>query len=185
MINCGRGGMVTDSITVNFWLKSSSWGNPVSCTESGGWNFESSDTCFRFPVYIASVGYKYGKSVTTKAQLCNNEWHMLTGIYDRINQKIQIYVDGKLDNDYVTGTSNNIGYHGTNCIWIGAEATGSNTTASNGMAGLFSDFRIYCTALSAEDVKQLYEIGAWTQQREWKDPLLVLRLFISKIFLNF
>lgn len=160
MINCGRGGMVTDSITVNFWLKSSAWANPVSCTEGGGWNFEQSDTCFRFPVNITDVGYKYGKSTTTKAQLCDNQWHMLTGIYDRINQKIQIYVDGQLDNDYATGTSNTIKYHTSNVIWIGAEATGSNSTASNGMIGLFSDFRIYATALDADAIRQLYQVGA-------------------------
>ena len=160
MINCGRGGMMTDSITVNMWIKSSAWANPVSCTEGGGWNFEASGDYFRFPVYVSGVGYKYGRSDTTKAQICNNQWHMLTGIYDRINQKIQIYVDGQLDNDYATGTSNNIGYYGSNCIWIGAEATSSNTTASNGMAGLFSDFRIYCTALNADAIRQLYEVGA-------------------------
>jgi hypothetical protein len=72
MINCGRGGMVTDSITVNFWLKSSSWGNPVSCTEGGGWNFEGDGDYFRFPIYISGVGYKYGKSTHTRAQICNN-----------------------------------------------------------------------------------------------------------------
>jgi hypothetical protein len=65
-----------------------------------------------------------------------------------------------LDNDYSAGTSNNIGYNGSNVVWIGAEATGSNTTASNGMAGLFSDFRIYATALSADDILELYHTGA-------------------------
>ena len=160
MINCGRGGMVTDSITVNIWLKSSAWANPVSCTEGGGWNFEASGDYFRFPVYVSGVGYKYGQSSTTKAQICNNQWHMLTGIYDRLNQKVQIYVDGQLDNDYAAGTSNNIGYNGSNVIWIGAEATGSNTTASNGMVGLFSDFRIYATALSADDILSLYHTSA-------------------------
>jgi hypothetical protein len=88
MINCGRGGMVTDSITVNIWIKSSSWANPVSCTEGGGWNFEAVGDYFRFPIYISGVGYKYGQSTTTRAQICNNQWHMLTGIYDRINQKV-------------------------------------------------------------------------------------------------
>ena len=155
-VDCGRGGMVTDSITVNMWLKSSAWGNPVSCTEGGGWNFEANGDYFRFPVYIASVGYKYGRSATTTAALCNSQWHMLTGIYDRINQKVQIYVDGKLDNDYAAGTSNIIQYHSSNHIWLGGEATSTGATA--GMAGLFSDFRIYATALSADDVKALYQV---------------------------
>lgn len=156
VVDCGRGGMVTDSITVNMWLKSSAWANPVSCTEGGGWNFETSDTCFRFPVYISGVGYKYGKSTTTKAQICDNNWHMLTGIYDRVSQKIQIYVDGKLDNDFNAETSNPIGYHATNHIWIGGEATASGY--SNGMIGYFSDFRIYATPLSADDVMSLYKV---------------------------
>lgn len=165
-INCGRGGMVTDSITVNFWIKSSSWANPVSCTESGGWNFESDGDYFRFPVNITSVGYKYGKSTHTRAQICNNQWHMLTGVYDRINQKVQIYVDGILDNDYNAGTSNTIKYHASNVIWIGAEATSSATAANNGMAGLFSDFRIYCTALSADDILSLYNTSAKVDNKQ-------------------
>lgn len=70
-INCGRGGMMTDSITVNIWIKATGWGNPVSCTEGGGWNFEADGDYFRFPVYISGVGYKYGKSTHTRAQICN------------------------------------------------------------------------------------------------------------------
>ena len=159
-INCGRGGMVTDSITVNLWLKSSAWANPISCTESGGWNFEASGDYFRFPIYISGVGYKYGQSTHTKAQICNNEWHMLTGIYDRLNQKVKIYVDGELDNEYAAGTSNIIGYNSTNVIWLGAEASSSATAiASNGMVGLFSDLRIYATPLLDSDIKSLYNIG--------------------------
>lgn len=152
---------MTDSITVNIWVKSTGWGNPVSCTEGGGWNFEADGDYFRFPVYISGVGYKYGKSTHTRAQICNGQWHMLTGIYDRINQKVQIYVDGQLDNDYAAGTSNSIGYNGSNVIWIGAEASSSATSyASRQMVGSFSDFRIYCTALDADAVRQLYEVGA-------------------------
>ena len=41
-INCGRGGMVTDSMTVNMWINYSTWGRPASCTDGGGWNFEVS-----------------------------------------------------------------------------------------------------------------------------------------------
>ena len=160
-INCGRGGMVTDSITVNIWLKSSAWGNPISCTEGGGWNFESNGDGFRFPVYLAGVGYKAtGVTTTTRAQLCNNQWHMITGVYDRLNQKIRVYIDANLEYEENTSSSALIGYHGSNVIWIGAEASGSATAiGSNGMAGLFSDFRIYCTPLLDTDIKQLYNVG--------------------------
>jgi hypothetical protein len=160
-INCGRGGMVTDSITVNFWLKSSGWGNPVSCTEGGGWNFEASGDYFRFPVYISGVGYKLCTSTVKRTDLCNNQWHMLTGIYDRLNGHIKIYVDGELNTDFNAETTNVIGYNGTNVIWLGAEASGSATAfAGKGMKGLFSDFRIYCTPLLDTDIKLLYNVGS-------------------------
>ena len=156
MINCGRGAMVTDSLTVNLWIKYSTWGNPISCTEGGGWNFENSSG-IQFPVYIASVGYKVANAGALPSA---NTWHMITGTYNRLEQTVNIYIDGELKKSTATGSSKLIGYHGSNVIWIGAEATGSNTTANNGMIGLVSDARIYCTALSAADVKQLYEIGA-------------------------
>jgi hypothetical protein len=161
MINCGRGGMVTDSITVNIWIKASGWNNPVSCTEGGGWNFEANNGYFRFPVYIQSVGYKYMNTTKhTTAQIANNQWHMLTGVYDRLGQKIHVYVDGEIDSTADTGSSNPIAYHASNVIWIGGEATGSATAGSNGMAGYFSDFRIYATALSADDILELYHTSA-------------------------
>jgi hypothetical protein len=161
MINCGRGGMVTDSITVNIWLKASGWNNPVSCTEGGGWNFEANNGYFRFPVYIQSVGYKYMNTTKhTTAQIANNQWHMLTGVYDRLGQKIHVYVDGEIDSTANTGSSNPIAYHASNVVWIGGEATGSSTAGSNGMAGYFSDFRIYATALSADDILELYHTSA-------------------------
>lgn len=156
MINCGRGAMVTDSITVNLWIKYSTWGNPVSCTEGGGWNFENSSG-IQFPVYIASVGYKVANAGALPSA---NTWHMITGTYDRLGQTVNIYIDGELKKSTATGSSNNIGYHGSNVIWLGAEATGSNTTANNGMIGLISDFRIYATPLSANDIKSLYNTAA-------------------------
>lgn len=164
-INCGRSGMVTDSITVNFWCKQSSWGNPVSCTEGGGWNMENNGGSLTFPVYIAGIGYVHSKNGSTANQIApatlNNNWHMLTGVYDRIGQKVQLYIDGELEQENTVSSPNLISYHSGNVIWIGAEASGSATApASNGMIGLFSDFRIYCTALSAEDIKELYQVSA-------------------------
>lgn len=185
MINCGRGGMVTDSITVNIWCKYSSWSNPVSCTEGGGWNMESNGGSITFPVYISSVGYVHSKNGTNAEQLppadYANAWHMFTGTYNKVDKTVSLYVDGILKQQNVASSGNNIAYHSSNCIWIGAEATSSNTTASNGMAGLFSDFRIYATALSADDIKSLYQMGAAVDNKgclhsyelkEWQENII-------------
>ena len=155
-INCGRGGMVTDSITYSIWINYSTWGNPVSCTEGGGWNFETNPV--QLAINIESIGYLHAVS---SFQPTANEWHMLTGVYDRLNQKAYIYIDGQMTGETNASSPNLIHYNGSNVIWLGAEASGSATAfASNGMIGKISDFRIYCTALSAEDILDLYHTSA-------------------------
>ena len=158
MINCGRSAMVTDSITVNIWAYITTWGNLVSCTEGGGWNFENSSG-IQFPVYLSGIGYKIANSGIVPSEFLN-AWHMFTGVYDRLNQKVKIYFDGVLNKETNTDSSAVIAYHSTNVIWIGAEATSSATTASNGMVGSVSDFRIYCTPLSDADIADLYHTSA-------------------------
>lgn len=159
-INAGRGAMVQDSITISCWVNYSSWGNPISCTEGGGWNFEEGNGGIRTPFYISGIGYKTAQSTITSASL-KNGWHMLTSLYDRINSIVKIFIDGELAGSLDTGTTNKIAYNGNNVIMIGAEAGGSATSpASTSFIGKISDFRIYATALSAEDIKDLYNLGA-------------------------
>ena len=159
-INCGRGAMVTDSITVNLWVKYSSYSNLVSCTEGGGWNFEN-NSGLTFPVYIASVGYVH-IDAANRPPVANyaNSWHMFTGVYDRLNKLTKLYIDGELIGTGAVSSPNLIQYNGSNVIWLNAEATGSNETGSYGNAKSFSDFRIYATALSAEDILDLYHTPA-------------------------
>ena len=156
-INCGKGAKVVDAITVNLWINCVAWNNPISCTESGGWNFESNNGYLQFPMYISGIGYVTAKSPNiTTASLQNSGWHMLTGTYDRTS--VKLYIDGILN---ATGTppstNNNIGYNTNNVIFIGGEAGSSNTTPVNsGYTGGISDVRIYATALSADDILELY-----------------------------
>ena len=161
-INAGRGAMITDAITINFWMKCSTWGNIVSCTERGGWNFEENNG-LRFPVYTTDNAYRIAQSSITSASLKNN-WHMLTGTYDGLITKI--YIDGE-EKGSVTGstTHKNIKYNASNVIFVGAEAgNNASTPASNNYVGGISDFRIYCTALSADDVKALYEDAGYVDK---------------------
>lgn len=141
-----------DAITVNLWQYATSWSNPISCTEGGGWNFENSSG-IRFPVYISGVGYKVAQSSITPASTLNN-WHMLTGTMDQDN--IKIYYDGEEVGTVAKGSANGIGY-ANNYLFIGAEAAGNTTTpAASAYAGNLSDVRIYATALTPEQIKELY-----------------------------
>ena len=154
-IRAGRGAMVTDGITVSIWTKYSTWGNPVSCTEGGGWNFENGSNNIRFPVYVSGVGYKLAESSIAPSTLING-WHMITGTFDKTN--VKIYIDGELKGTTATGSTNGIAYPSSNVIFIGAESAGSATSPeSYNFVGNMSDFRIYATALSASDVKSLYQ----------------------------
>ena len=148
--------MPKDAITVNLWQYATSWSNPISCTEGGGWNFENSSG-IRFPVYISGVGYKVAQSSITPAS-AQNAWHMLTGTMDKDN--IKIYYDGEEVGTVANGSTNGIGY-ANNYIFIGAEAQGDNVApAGSAYAGNLSDVRIYATALTPEQIKELYNISA-------------------------
>lgn len=146
----------TDAITVNLWIKYSTWGNPISCTQGGGWNFEETSNGIQFPLYVSGVGYKTANSGITSATLANS-YHMLTGTFDKTN--VKIYIDGELKATTATNSTNGIGY-ANNYLFISAEAQGDTITpASSTFVGNISDVRIYATALSAEDIRQLYEVS--------------------------
>jgi len=133
-----------ESITVNMWVNFSTWGNPISCTEGGGWNFEEAGGGIRFPVYIASVGYKVAQSTITSASL-KNSWHMLTGTMNSTN--VKIYIDGELAGTTAVGSTNGVSY-ANNYLFIAAEAAGNQTSpASIAYRGDISDVRIYASAL--------------------------------------
>ena len=145
-----------DAITVNLWMKCTTWGNPISCTEGGGFNFEDISG-IRFPVYISGVGYKLAESGISSSTLLNN-WHMLTGTFDKAT--IKIYIDGELKATTTTSSTNDIGY-ANNYLFIGAEAAGNSTNPeTSNFVGNISDVRIYATALSAAAIKDLYETSA-------------------------
>lgn len=159
-IICGRGSFVRDAITVNFWAYMANWGSytrAASCTEGGGWNFEpgsGSKMNFAMGTGVSGCTYKSALAEQTFASLSG--WVMFTGTYDGFATKI--YINGVLSNTnnaYTTKTP--IFYNANNGLFIGAEA-GSSPTAPVGsyFNGKISDFRIYATALSADDIADLY-----------------------------
>lgn len=83
--------------------------------------------------------YVYGSPIPI------NEWTLVTWVYDKENLRCQVYYNGVLDASSGNFTSSD-------------EARGFSTTTifGNNFKGKIDDVRIYATALSAEDVKELY-----------------------------
>lgn len=160
-VRCGRGGMVSDGITVNMWIKCDAWGvNPISCTEGGGWNFENNGGYIQFACYVAGIGYKSVKSSAAIDPLLGG-WHMLTGTYD--GRYTKVYVDGVLKGSLDTGSDNNkVAYNAANAIFIGAEAGGNALAPATNSTfiGNISDVRIYATPLNEADILELYHTSA-------------------------
>ena len=156
-INAGQNAKITDSLSICWWGYMDNWGNygrAASCTESGGWNFEPISNKMSFTALISN-SYRNLLDTVDLASLSAG-WHHWCGTYDQSNLKL--YRDGSLISTMaVSGTS--VTYNTTNSIIIGGEATNDGITTPY-FTGKMSDFRIYATALSESDIKDLYSTSA-------------------------
>ena len=164
-IRAYRGGMIRDAITVSIWAYMSSWSSyntrMFSCTEGGGWNFEPSSSKMHFSIGTGVSANTY-TSVTSNRTLASlgSGWHHFVGTWDGFSSRV--YIDGVLAGTNTAYTERTpVFYNSANGVFIGAEAGGTQTTpAGSYFNGGLSDFRIYATALSDEDVAELYHTAA-------------------------
>ncbi len=141
-ISLGRNYMNMTSLSVHLSAYMEDWSDYatsnrrlISCTESGGFNIQSSSGNIQFAGYDFNIGYKVALSAVAWASLSSG-WHDFDIIFDGIN--IKGYLDGELIGVSETYTSKKIGYHLTNSILIGAEAQGNDSPAGgyfNGYIG--------------------------------------------------
>lgn len=154
--------MVTEQITVSAWAYRSNWNQStgeriISNTETGGWQLGFNDTpgYLTFQVYLSNNSYLTPRPPGVLLNTISPGWHLVTGTFD--GRYAKFYLDGELKETNDTGSMKAIKYNPVNNTFIGAEPT-DNTTNPGGQywTGLINDVRIYATALSDEDILELY-----------------------------
>ncbi len=143
-----------EAITLNIWFKSSNTSPPsnyhmvVDSISNRQW-YEmciNSSGYFRGGLFVNGSRYADNCSLTTAL---NGQWHMLTLSYD--GNTIRRYYDGIDSKD--TTIAKNTGLSSPTAIRIGYDGQSSYACTQT----FLSDFRIYSTALTAEQVKELYD----------------------------
>lgn len=136
-----------ENFTINQWFKKEHLGSKSYETLFGGGNFES-DTraggASSLSWYMASVR---GGKVYSSFEF--NKWYMLTIVNDGTDELY--YVNGEL-----VKTITKVAMPTNSQFTIGSW----KTNTSQNYEGRISDFRIYATPLSADAIKELYEVGA-------------------------
>ena len=147
-----NGAKSTDALSLCAWVNPSqvSGGyNIVSSYEGGGAGLHISSGNIYFQIYSGGYINVSGGSVLT------NTWYHVVGTYD--NSKLRIYINGELKGE--VAKTGNITYHSGTPWSIGVNPSGTGDGGEH-FYGKLSDVRIYSTALSASDIKELYNTSA-------------------------
>lgn len=146
--------------TYSFWLKEPSFtaygafyqslGNPS--TGKVPW-FSANTESASLWTYFGGNSPNYTKGTGT---LSTNTWYHCTYVWN--NGVAQWYLNGAACGNSVTYTGKTYIENGVTCT-LGDSYTGTSWNGTP-FSGYLSDFRIYCTALSADDIKQLYHTAA-------------------------
>ena len=108
-------------------------------------------------LFITSTNMYFDDSVrtTVTANLSANKWIHIVATWKSGGNKI-VYVNGVSKSSVSAGTLTKSNNYAT----IGLSSANDATPSYNPFNGRISDFRIYATALSESDVKELYETSA-------------------------
>jgi hypothetical protein len=99
----------------------------------------------------------WGSDLITGEAVEANRWYHLAGAYTAATKTRQFYVDGILKGTVTTSTGMFSSLDPANPPLI----LGTNSTSGydEGLAGKISNFKLYDTALTASEVKTLYDMG--------------------------
>lgn len=160
----------SQNMTISIWAYMDDWtqfnSRIYSCTQSGGFSIQPSDNNLQWVVRVYTneekTQAKYASSdpnlyLTVSKSSLSSGWHMFTWTYTTNGTKV--YVDGQLKTSR-EGVSYGLHFNTTAPLILGGEATASGYTSPY-FNGKMSDFRIYSTTLSSQDILSLYNNEAY------------------------
>ena len=155
---CYSVGQTIDTMTCAIWFKTNTLNstapNQVSLGENAFFRFRIATATSIW--YYIRVGSTQCSSTFSCKTLTDNNWHHIAVVFDK--GYVYVYIDGN-----IIGTGNHTGtatYMTCNNAGTTWHLAGYSANSEN-FIGSESDFRIYATALSADDVKSLYQNEAY------------------------
>ena len=161
---------ITGSFSIAAWVKADSFPDPDNAIVSKFGNSAGQYSYFAFvtedngPKQFAVAVSGDGTAIAAQyssSTVALHRWYHVVGVYDTTGPTIELYVDGErnTDNQSLLGTIPASIYETTNDISIGKRLS---TSFPSQWDGVLDDVRIYDRALSANEVKRLYGLGATT-----------------------
>jgi hypothetical protein len=147
---------ITGSMTWSAWVKAAA--NPADdgqivakSNDASGWQLKTTpDTGpYTFGVVVSDTNGHVQRYSTTVRSL--NVWYYVAGVYNAATQRLDIYVNGVLDNGVLTGTIPASQVDAPVNVYIG-----KRTSPSGGgycFNGIIDDVRIYNRALSQAEIQ--------------------------------
>jgi WD40 repeat protein/tetratricopeptide (TPR) repeat protein len=145
---------ITGAITVTAWIKvrtfDRDWQAIVTKGDSAWGLYRNTDNSLYFYCQFPPRSREYSlyTGASGEKDVNDRKWHHITGVYD--GKRIALFIDGMLDSQLSASGNTEINNYSF-CIGNDLEFGGSDWN------GLIDDVRIYSYALSAEEVKMLYE----------------------------
>ena len=136
----------TTEFTISVWFKTT--------TTSGNqciWNGRTT-TGAAVGIFLVGSGIRVDDSnQTTSVSVSTNTWYHLAVTWKSVGNKV-IYLNGEQKTSVAAGTLSKSNTKAS----IGRSSSGDSLATSNYFSGQMSDFRIYATALTAAQIKELY-----------------------------
>jgi serine/threonine protein kinase/predicted Zn-dependent protease/Tol biopolymer transport system component len=152
-VDCGNDPLfsMTEEMTISSWVKANGplelWNTVIA--KGGGWKLHTYTDSLKFACGVNVPGdISVHSGVLGRTNLNDNRWHHVAGVYD--GRTATLYIDGR--REVSATTSGSIPANRFN-VWIGADSQLSR----HAWNGLIDEVRIYSYALTAEEVKDLYE----------------------------